>query len=121
MLVITQSDTIYDIHKRYFEAGADICETNTFSGTTIAQADYAMEVICYELIWWVARGYLPGGTLLRLALTNGWGFRAARPGQPIEPQSSHAGLAACDYLRLLPAHTVFTHTPAERILFIIFY
>jgi len=49
MLVITQSDTIYDIHKRYFEAGADICETNTFSGTTIAQADYAMEDIVYEI------------------------------------------------------------------------
>lgn len=47
MLVITQPDTIYDIHRRYFEAGADICETNTFSGTTIAQADYGMENLVY--------------------------------------------------------------------------
>lgn len=47
MLVLTQPDTIYDIHRRYFEAGADICETNTFSGTTIAQADYGMEDIVY--------------------------------------------------------------------------
>lgn len=49
MLVLTQPDTIYDIHRRYFEAGADICETNTFSGTTIAQADYGMEDIVYEI------------------------------------------------------------------------
>ena len=42
LLVFTQPDTIREIHKRYFEAGADICETNTFSGTVIAQADYGM-------------------------------------------------------------------------------
>ena len=49
LLVFTQPDTIYDIHKRYFEAGADFCETNTFSGTWIAQADYGQEAIVYEL------------------------------------------------------------------------
>ena len=49
LLVFTQPDTIYDIHKRYFEAGADFCETNTFSGTWIAQADYGQEEIVYEL------------------------------------------------------------------------
>jgi len=49
MLVLTQPDTIRDIHRRYFEAGADICETNTFSGTTIAQADYGMEELVYEI------------------------------------------------------------------------
>ncbi len=38
-----------EIHRRYFDAGADICETNTFSGTVIAQADYGMEHIVYEL------------------------------------------------------------------------
>ena len=38
LLVFTQPDTIREIHRRYFEAGADIGETNTFSGTTIAQA-----------------------------------------------------------------------------------
>ena len=38
LLVFTQPDTIREIHKRYYEAGADIGETNTFSGTTIAQA-----------------------------------------------------------------------------------
>jgi len=49
MLSLTQPDTIRDIHRRYFEAGADMCETNTFSGTTIAQADYGMEDIVYEI------------------------------------------------------------------------
>ena len=38
LLVFTQPDTIREIHRRYFECGADICETNTFSGTVIAQA-----------------------------------------------------------------------------------
>jgi len=49
LLVFTQPDTIREIHRRYFECGADICETNTFSGTTIAQADYAMEHVVYEM------------------------------------------------------------------------
>lgn len=42
LLSISRPDIIKDIHRQYFEAGADIVETNTFSGTTIAQADYAL-------------------------------------------------------------------------------
>ena len=49
LLSITRPDIISDIHRQYFEAGADIAETNTFSGTTIAQADYHLEEIVYEL------------------------------------------------------------------------
>jgi 5-methyltetrahydrofolate--homocysteine methyltransferase len=49
LLSITRPDIIKDIHRQYFEAGADIAETNTFSGTTIAQADYHLEHIVYEL------------------------------------------------------------------------
>lgn len=37
------------MHRQYFEAGADIIETNTFSGTTIAMADYGMEELVTEL------------------------------------------------------------------------
>jgi 5-methyltetrahydrofolate--homocysteine methyltransferase len=48
-LSLTQPDAIAEIHRKYFEAGADIVETNTFSGTTIAMADYAMENLVYEL------------------------------------------------------------------------
>lgn len=49
LLSITRPDIIKDIHRQYFEAGTDIAETNTFSGTTIAQADYHLEEIVYEL------------------------------------------------------------------------
>jgi 5-methyltetrahydrofolate--homocysteine methyltransferase len=49
LLSITRPEIIKDIHRQYFEAGADICETNTFSGTTIAQADYHLEHLVYEL------------------------------------------------------------------------
>lgn len=45
LLSFTRPDIIKAIHAEYFEAGADIIETNTFSGTTIAQADYKLEFI----------------------------------------------------------------------------
>ena len=40
LLSLTQPEAISEIHRKYFEAGADIVETNTFSGTSIAMADY---------------------------------------------------------------------------------
>lgn len=49
LLSLTQPEAIATIHAKYLEAGADIIETNTFSGTTIAMADYAMEDLVYEL------------------------------------------------------------------------
>ncbi len=49
ILSITQPDAIKALHLQYLEAGADILETNTFSSTTIAQADYGMEDIAYEM------------------------------------------------------------------------
>lgn len=49
LLSLTQPEAIAEIHRKYFEAGADIVETNTFSGTTIAMADYKMEHLVYEL------------------------------------------------------------------------
>lgn len=49
ILCLTRPDIIKDIHRQYFEAGADIAETNTFSGTRIAQADYHLEDVVYEL------------------------------------------------------------------------
>lgn len=49
LLVLTQPEAIRDIHLAYFKAGADIVETNTFSSTQIAQADYGMEALAYEL------------------------------------------------------------------------
>ncbi len=49
LLSITQPQAIKEVHAKYFEAGADIVETNTFSGTTFAMADYHMEDLVYEL------------------------------------------------------------------------
>ena len=49
LLSLTQPQAIAEVHRSYFEAGADIVETNTFSGTTIGMADYNMESLVYEL------------------------------------------------------------------------
>lgn len=49
LLSLTQPQAIRDIHTQYLEAGADIIETNTFSGTTIGMADYHLEDLVYEL------------------------------------------------------------------------
>jgi 5-methyltetrahydrofolate--homocysteine methyltransferase len=49
LLCITQPQIIKDIHKQYLAAGADIIETNTFSSTVIAMADYEMRSLAYEL------------------------------------------------------------------------
>ena len=49
MLSITKPSVIDEIHRQYLEAGADIIETNTFSSTTIAMADYHMEDFVYQL------------------------------------------------------------------------
>ncbi|MGH9163164.1 MAG: methionine synthase [Vicinamibacteraceae bacterium] len=49
LLVLTRPDVITDIHREYFAAGADIAETNTFNSTAVAQADYGLEALVYEL------------------------------------------------------------------------
>lgn len=55
LLSLTQPEAIAEVHRHYFAAGADIVETNTFSGTTIAMADYHMEDLVYELNYESAR------------------------------------------------------------------
>lgn len=49
LLCITRPDIIKEIHRQYFEAGADIVETNTFGGTFVAQADYHLEDWVYKI------------------------------------------------------------------------
>jgi 5-methyltetrahydrofolate--homocysteine methyltransferase len=49
LLSITRPEIIKEIHKAYFDAGADIVETNTFSGTRIAQSDYDLEHAVYDI------------------------------------------------------------------------
>jgi 5-methyltetrahydrofolate--homocysteine methyltransferase len=55
VLVLTRPEIVADIHRQYFEAGADIVETNTFSSTAVAQADYGMEALVPELNYRGAR------------------------------------------------------------------
>ena len=62
LLNLSRPDAVRDIHLAYFRAGADIVSTNTFSSTSIAQADYGMEGIAYEL-------NQAGATLAREAAT----------------------------------------------------
>jgi 5-methyltetrahydrofolate--homocysteine methyltransferase len=49
LLVLTRPDVVEAIHEAYLEAGSDIIETNTFTATAIAQADYGLESLAYEL------------------------------------------------------------------------
>src|SRR5579864_5276613 len=49
LLSITRPDIIKEIHRQYFAAGADIVETNTFGSTSVAQADYHLEDIVYDI------------------------------------------------------------------------
>ena len=69
LLNITKPDAIRDIHLAYLRAGADIVATNTFSSTSIAQADYGLEALAYELNREGAeagpRGGHPGGARRR--------------------------------------------------------
>ena len=55
LLSLTRPEIIYDIHMDYLLAGADILETNTFSGTSIAQADYDLEEAVYDINFLSAR------------------------------------------------------------------
>src|SRR5450756_2251378 len=62
LLILTQPRAIEDIHADYLRAGADIVATNTFSSTSIAQADYDLSGFAYEL-------HLEGAKLARAAAT----------------------------------------------------
>jgi 5-methyltetrahydrofolate--homocysteine methyltransferase len=72
ILNLTRPDVIGAIHREYLAAGADIIETNTFSSTAIAQADYALESLAYQL-------NLEGARLARAAVDE---WSAQTPGQP---------------------------------------
>merc|ERR1719446_2051322 len=49
LLVFSKPQMVIDIHKEYYMGGSDICETNTFNGTSISQGEYKMQPIVYEL------------------------------------------------------------------------
>lgn len=49
LLILSRPEIVSELHRAYLAAGADMIETNTFSSTTIAQADYGMEALAYEM------------------------------------------------------------------------
>jgi 5-methyltetrahydrofolate--homocysteine methyltransferase len=73
LLNITQPDVVLAIHRAYFEAGADIATTNTFTATAIGQADYGLEPAVYEM-------NLAGARLARRAADEANGFVAGSVG-----------------------------------------
>src|SRR5436190_2609944 len=73
LLNLTRPELIADIHRRYFDAGADITTTNTFTATSIGQADYALEDAVYEM-------NVAGARLARAAADELGGFVAGSVG-----------------------------------------
>jgi 5-methyltetrahydrofolate--homocysteine methyltransferase len=73
LLNLTRPDVVLDIHRRYFAAGADIATTNTFTATTIGQADYGLEEHAYEM-------NVAGARLARVAADEVGGFVAGSVG-----------------------------------------
>src|SRR5204862_1380714 len=72
LLNITQPELIKNTHRQYFDAGADLIETNTFNSNTISMSDYKMESMVYEL-------NLAGARLARQVADE---FTAADPSRP---------------------------------------
>jgi 5-methyltetrahydrofolate--homocysteine methyltransferase len=110
LLSLTRPDIIKEIHRQYFEAGADIVETNTFSGTSIAMADYHMQDLVYEL-------NLVSAQLAREVAD---AFTKAQPEKPrfvagsigptnrtasISPDVNNPGYRAVSYKELVDAYT----------------
>src|SRR5579862_958854 len=49
LLNLTQPEIVKNIHHQYFQAGADICETNTFNANALSQSDYKLEHLAYDI------------------------------------------------------------------------
>ena len=88
LLNLSRPEAIRDIHYAYFQAGADIVSTNTFSSTSIAQADYGMSDIAYELNCEGARLAREAANTRRAARTAGRASSPARSGRPTAPPRS---------------------------------
>src|SRR5829696_8135864 len=73
LLNLTRPEVVLDIHRAYFAAGADVATTNTFTATSIGQADYGLEAHAYEM-------NLEGARLARQAADEAGGFVAGAVG-----------------------------------------
>ncbi len=119
VLVLTRPDVISAIHHEYLAAGADIIETNTFGGTTIAQADYALEDAVYDINFEGAR--------LARAAADEW--NAKTPGRPrfvagamgptnrtlsISPDVNNPAYRATSFDEMRDAYELQVRAPARR-------
>src|SRR5574344_2146766 len=110
VLNITRPDVIYDIHRKYLNAGADLITTNTFSGQVVSQADYNLENYCREI-------NLAGARIARKAADE---FSAMNPLKPrfvcgsigptnktcsMSPDVSNPALRSLTYNELFEAYT----------------
>jgi len=103
LLSLTQPDIIKAIHTAYFEAGADIVETNTFNSSSIAMADYQQEALVYEL-------NKAGASLAKEVAQNYGGFVAGVLGPTnrtcsISPDVNNPGFRNVTYMELVEAYT----------------
>ena len=103
LLSLTRPDIIKAIHTAYFDAGADIVETNTFNSTSIAMADYQQEDLVYEL-------NMAGASLAREVAQNHGGFVAGVLGPTnrtcsISPDVNNPGFRNVTYMELVEAYT----------------
>jgi 5-methyltetrahydrofolate--homocysteine methyltransferase len=114
LLSLTRPDIIKEIHRQYYAAGADIVETNTFSSTTIAQADYKLEHLAYQLNYESAK----------IAKEVAEEFNKANPDKPrfvagafgptnrtasISPDVNNPGYRAITFDQLVEAYTEQAH------------
>ncbi|GAB3824674.1 hypothetical protein GCM10028895_33340 [Pontibacter rugosus] len=109
LLSITRPDVIKAIHAEYLEAGADIIETNTFSGTSIAMADYHLEHIVYELNYESARLAREAADEIEAKLPGKPRFVAGAIGPTnrtasLSPDVNHPGYRAITFDQLVEAY-----------------
>ncbi|HEV7781605.1 MAG TPA: homocysteine S-methyltransferase family protein [Chitinophagaceae bacterium] len=137
LLNLTQPQIITGIHKEYLDAGADIIETNTFSSTTIAMADYEMQSLAYELnvaaatcardaikqsgkTAWVAGAIGPLNKTLSLSPdVNNPGFRAVTFDQVVEAYYEQVKGLVDGGVDLLLIETIFDTLNAKAAIFAI--
>src|SRR5207247_320939 len=88
LLNITRPEVVLEIHRQYFAAGADIATTNTFTATSIGQADYGLEAHVREM-------NLEGARLAPEAAAEGKGFVAGTRSRSSSASTARSGRARC--------------------------
>ena len=110
LLSLTRPDIIEAIHLEYLHAGADLIETNTFNATSISQADYGLEAICYELNFAAAQLARKAADTVTLSTPNKPRFVVGTLGPTnrtasISPDVNNPGFRNVNFETLVEAYT----------------